>query len=66
MTVTINGEKQAFENELSVAELLHRLELPPEGIAVALNASVVRRKEHAQTTVHDGDVIEIIRAVAGG
>lgn len=66
MTVTINGEKQSFEKELSVAELLRHLELPLEGIAIALNASVVRRKEHGQTIVHDGDAIEIIRAVAGG
>jgi thiamine biosynthesis protein ThiS len=51
---------------MSVTDLLRRLNLTTDGIAVAINASVVTRKNHAHTIVHDGDTIEIIRAVAGG
>lgn len=66
MTVTVNGTVREFDREMSVAELLRVFEIKPEGIAVALNATVVHRQDHARTMVRDGDVIEIIRAVAGG
>jgi sulfur carrier protein len=66
MTITVNGMIRVFDREMSVAELLRALDVQTDGIAVALNASVVPRKQHAHTIVHDGDAVEIIRAVAGG
>jgi thiamine biosynthesis protein ThiS len=36
------------------------------GIAVAVNASVVRRGAFEEHLLHEGDEIEIIRAVSGG
>lgn len=66
MTVTVNGRIQEFTEALSIADLLQRLALNGTGIAVALNAAVVPRTKHAHTPIHDGDVVEIIRAVAGG
>jgi thiamine biosynthesis protein ThiS len=38
----------------------------PVGIAVAVNASVVRRGAFEEHLLHEGDEIEIIRAVSGG
>ena len=66
MTVTVNGLIRALNREMSIAELLQELSLPAEGIAVAVNASVIPRKSHPHTMLSDGDVIEVIRAVAGG
>lgn len=66
MTVTVNGTVREFDREMSVTEVLRVFEIKPEGIAVALNAAVVHRQAHARTMVRDGDIIEIIRAVAGG
>jgi sulfur carrier protein len=36
------------------------------GIAVAINGEVIRRGEWSTTLLHDGDVVEIVNAVAGG
>lgn len=66
MTVVVNGTVRQFDQEMSVEALLRLIDIPREGIAVALNASVVPRKNHAKTMVRDGDTVEIIRAVAGG
>ena len=66
MTVTVNGKIRALNREMSIAELLQELSLPPEGIAVAVNASVIPRKNHPASMLSDGDVVEIIRAVVGG
>lgn len=66
MTVTVNGLIRTLNRAMNITELLQELSLPTEGIAIAVNASVVPRKDHAHTMLNDGDVVEIIRAVAGG
>ncbi|MFC6051123.1 sulfur carrier protein ThiS, partial [Methylobacterium hispanicum] len=38
----------------------------PEGVAIALNGRVVRRRDWEATPVRDGDRIEIVRAMQGG
>tara|TARA_B100000586_G_C19981201_1_gene372061 strand:- start:343 stop:543 length:201 start_codon:yes stop_codon:yes gene_type:complete len=66
MVVMVNGTPKEVVQELSIADLIRTLDLPKEGIAVALNGTVVLRKEQTNTTVQENDDIEIIRAVAGG
>lgn len=66
MSITINGEAHEIEGRASVAELLERLGLAAQGIALARNATVVPSERYAQVQLEEGDRIEIIRAVAGG
>lgn len=66
MTVTVNGTSRKLPRDASIAALLKDLGVPPEGTAVALNGAVVPRKEHGKTVLCDDDVVEVIRAVAGG
>lgn len=61
----INGEERTV-NATSLSDLLRELELPPRGIAVAVNNSVIRRDDHPNYRLQPGDRIEIIRAVQGG
>jgi thiamine biosynthesis protein ThiS len=64
--VTINGQGREFERELALPDLIERLAISHPRIAVAYNGTVLRREEHASTTVHDGDTLEIVRMVGGG
>jgi sulfur carrier protein len=66
MRMSINGEERDVADGATIATLLAELDLRRDGIAVALNDDVVPRTEHAVHTLHDGDRIEIIVAVAGG
>jgi sulfur carrier protein len=66
MRMSINGEERDVADGATIATLLAELDLRRDGIAVALNDDVVPRTEHAVRTLHDGDRIEIIVAVAGG
>ncbi len=66
MTVTVNGTSRKLHRDTSITALLKDLGLPSEGTAVALNGAVVPKKEHGKTTLCDDDVVEVIRAVAGG
>ena len=65
LTLTVNGETLRTPAK-DLADLLLELALPGQGVAVAVNGSVVRRAEHAGARLADGDQIEIIRAVQGG
>lgn len=65
MTIQLNGEEHETTAR-TVAALLTELKAPQTGSAVALNGAVVRRAEHENTPLKDGDAVEIIRAVQGG
>lgn len=67
MNVTVNGEEVQLGEELTIDELMARLEISREhGFAVAHNDAVVPKNRLAKTVVKDGDKLEIIHATAGG
>ena len=66
MQIIINGEPKEIERELNLQELLKRLELPSERIAVELNKTVVRKKDWETVKIADSDKIEVIHFVGGG
>jgi sulfur carrier protein len=66
MEIIVNGDLKTILDGFSVAQLLESLCIPTAGTAVACNDSVVRKAAYADTVLHPGDRVEIIRAVAGG
>jgi len=66
MKATINGEHRELPDGATVAEILRDLKLERNGIAVAVNERVVRGTNFDEHRLQEGDVVEIIRAVAGG
>ena len=66
MKATVNGEERELRTGTTVAWLLEELQLGRNGIAVAVNQRVVRTAQLDERRIEEGDVVEIIRAVAGG
>lgn len=66
MNVTVNGTTRKLPGATNIAGLLKELGVSSDGTAVALNGAVVPRREHGTTMLADDDVVEVIRAVAGG
>jgi sulfur carrier protein len=64
--LTVNGERRAVADGTTMAALLAELGVAKTGTAVALNGKVVRGALASAEPLRDGDVVEIIRAVAGG
>jgi len=64
--VTINGERQALSEALSLADLLHQLRLNQRRVAIEVNREIVPRELYAAHTLADGDEIEIVHFVGGG
>jgi sulfur carrier protein len=50
----------------TVLDLLAQLGWAKRTVAVEHNGNALIRSEHASTVLHDGDVVEIVKAVAGG
>lgn len=70
MRLTVNGEDRDTQARtlaaLWSAETEHLEPTSRRGFAIALNGEVVRATRWDETTIDEGDRVEIIRAVAGG
>lgn len=64
--VTINGNSVELERAVSIRELLLSADVPPNYLAVEVNADVVPRDRHDTQLVQDGDQIEVVTLVGGG
>ncbi len=65
MKLTVNGETKDVEAR-TVGELLERLGLAGQAVAVEVNRRVVPRRQHETTELSDGDAVELVTLVGGG
>ena len=66
MRLQVNGEPMEVPEGTTVAELLERLRLGTQRVAVERNRDIVPRAEHATMRLQEGDEIEIVHFVGGG
>lgn len=64
--ITVNGKYVNLDAPLTVERLLETVEVPPNYLAVEVNADVVPRERYTEVTVDDGDEIELVTLVGGG
>ncbi len=64
--IEINGEARRVPQRTTLRELLDVLELPDQGVALAVNRSVVPRQQWSARQVAPSDKIDIVRAIGGG
>ncbi|MCL4693924.1 MAG: sulfur carrier protein ThiS [Candidatus Hydrogenedentes bacterium] len=66
MKITINGETKEIADGATVAALLDELGFDPKATVVERNAEILERANYADTTLADGDALELVRFVGGG
>jgi sulfur carrier protein len=66
MTIVVNGEPRELADGASVTEVVAQLTDAAQGIAVAVNGTVVPRGAWARTTLAHADKVEVLTAVQGG
>ncbi len=64
--IKVNGESVEIESTMSVQQLLNTVDVPPNYLAVEVNADVVPREDYASTMVNEGDDVEVVTLVGGG
>jgi sulfur carrier protein len=66
MTITVNGKERELSGRLTVGELLDSLELDAVHVAVELNRAILPKERFAETSLANGDRLEIVQFVGGG
>src|SRR5258708_8421770 len=65
MSLTINGDNRVFSAE-TLGAIVEHLGMKPDRVAIELNREIVPRDQWPQTSLHDGDRLEIVHFVGGG
>ncbi|MBI2523278.1 sulfur carrier protein ThiS [Candidatus Woesearchaeota archaeon] len=65
MKLIINGKEKELECD-NVSELLDKLNLNPDVVAVELNKNIVHRQEFGNIKLNDKDRLEVVTVVGGG
>ena len=66
MNLIINGAPRTFDAVSNVAELIDKLAIKGDRVAVELNREIVPRAQWPSSALKDGDKLEIVHFVGGG
>lgn len=66
MQIVLNGQPQDIPSGLTLLDLLTRLRIDPEKVAVELNRDIIRRAQWNSRKVEEGASIEVVQFVGGG
>jgi sulfur carrier protein len=66
MHITLNGDPREFPSQLTLQQLLDSLKVPSGRVACEVNTKIIRRAQYADTSIQEGDTVEIIQAIGGG
>jgi sulfur carrier protein len=66
LQIQINGAYEEVSNGLRLSELITRMKLRADQIAIELNQEVVRRSAWQSTILQPDDRVEIVHFVGGG
>ncbi len=66
ISVVANSDQVAVDDGATVADLLDKLGWGKRTVVVEHNGNALLRSEHPSVVLHEGDTLEIVKAVAGG
>lgn len=64
--LTINGAERRFAPPITVRGLVGEMGIEGKRIAIERNGEIVPRSRYDETTLADGDRLEVVVAVGGG
>lgn len=67
MEITLNNQLLTVEPSCTLEQLLSTLsEVPPKGIALALNQEIIPKGDWSHSVLRSGDSVILIKATQGG
>ena len=64
--ITVNGKQIQIIPKLSIRNLITKLKLPVNKIAIELNKKIIDKKRISKIQLKKGDKIEIVHFIGGG
>jgi sulfur carrier protein len=62
----VNGEQQLVVAGSTLFDLIERLELVGQRIAIEVNQEIIPRSQHGEYLLKAGDAVEVVQAIGGG
>ena len=66
ISITANGKTYAVSEGATIISFLEMMKLAPHRVAIEHNRNALTPGEIRQKTIMDGDILEIVKVVAGG
>lgn len=67
MKLTLNGQTYDLPGDrATVADLVAALGFAKQAVAVEVNRQLVPKRRHTESSLRDGDVVEVVTLVGGG
>ena len=66
MKITVNGNQQTVNDDLTIEALLAELNAEPDRVAVVLNEDIAPRAKRNAIALKEGDRVELITFAGGG
>ncbi|CAM1362077.1 conserved hypothetical protein [Tenacibaculum litoreum] len=66
ITIKVNNNQQEFLSPLVLQELVDKLQIQTNGIAIAVNSSVVKKADWPSKLLQNNDDVLIIKSTQGG
>ena len=66
MTLIVNGETKEYNKELTLLEMMNKLNIADKVMAAAVNMNIVKQDVWDTHTLNDGDKVELLDFVGGG
>ncbi|AZJ31072.1 MULTISPECIES: sulfur carrier protein ThiS [Tenacibaculum] len=66
ITIKVNNNQQEFLSPLVLQELVDKLQIKTNGIAIAVNSSVVKKTDWSSKLLQNNDEVLIIKSTQGG
>lgn len=66
ITINLNGEPMSVEEGTTLDGLLEGLMIKQQGMAVEVNREIMPKRLYKETSLKEGDSVEIVRMAGGG
>lgn len=66
MQITLNDAPMKLQDNMTLSDLLAQLSHPIQGVAIAINQTIVPRTAWETHQLHHGDNVLMFQAIAGG
>jgi thiamine biosynthesis protein ThiS len=66
LQIVVNGDERRVPGPATLLDLLAHLGLDPRTVVVELNREIVRRPRLGETSLSQGDSVELVHFVGGG
>tara|TARA_B100000214_G_scaffold366623_1_gene335824 strand:+ start:317 stop:535 length:219 start_codon:yes stop_codon:yes gene_type:complete len=64
--ITVNGKQLTIKPKFTLMDLIHKLKVPINKVAIELNREIVNKKKIDKIFIKSQDKIEIVHFIGGG